>query len=72
PAWRVFLPRLLAATAVMVGLVLWLSPGAQAWLAWGWQRRALELAQLVTVGGGAYVAILAAAGVRLRDLRSPP
>ena len=56
----------------MVGLVLWLSPGAQAWLAWGWQRRALELAQLVTVGGGAYVAILAAAGVRLRDLRSPP
>ena len=72
PAWRVFLPRLLAATAVMVGLVLWLSPGAQAWLAWGWQRRALELAQLVTVGGGAYVVILAAAGVRLRDLRSPP
>ena len=72
PAWRVFLPRLLAATAVMIGLVLWLSPGAQAWLAWGWQRRALELAQLVTVGGGAYVVILAAAGVRLRDLRSPP
>ena len=72
PAWRVFLPRLLAAMAVMIGLVLWLSPTAPAWLAWGWQRRALELAQLVAVGGGAYLAILAAAGVRLRDLRSPP
>lgn len=72
PAWRVFLPRLFAATAVMVGLVLWLSPAAPAWLAWGWQRRALELAGLVAAGGGAYLAVLAAAGVRLRDLRSPP
>jgi putative peptidoglycan lipid II flippase len=72
PAWRVFLPRLLAATAVMIGLVLWLSPTAPAWLAWGWQHRALQLALLVAVGGGAYLAVLIAAGLRLRDLRSPP
>jgi putative peptidoglycan lipid II flippase len=72
PAWRVFLPRLFGATAVMVALVLWLSPAAPAWLAWGWQRRALEIAGLVAAGGGAYLAVLAAAGVRLRDLRSPP
>ncbi|KGE03740.1 murein biosynthesis integral membrane protein MurJ [Pseudohaliea rubra] len=72
PAWRVFLPRLLGATAAMLLLVLWLSPPVDAWAGWGWQRRALELAQLVVAGGGAYLAVLRLAGVRLRDLRSPP
>ena len=71
PAWRPFLPRLLAATAAMLLPLLWLSPPATAWLTWGWQQRALELGQLVAAGGGAYLVVLALAGVRPRDLRSP-
>ena len=53
----------------MVAVVLWLNVPSGEWFAWGWERRALQLALLVGAGIAAFLAALVALGLRPRDLR---
>ena len=69
PGWGLFALRLLAACAAMAALVWWLNAPSAEWFAWGWQRRAGELALLVGGGIGVFVATLVLLGLRLRHLR---
>lgn len=69
PGWALFGLRLAAGCAAMVAVVLWLNVPSGEWFAWGWERRALQLALLVGAGIAAFLAALVALGLRPRDLR---
>ncbi len=53
----------------MVAVVWWLNVPSVEWFAWGWERRALQLALLVGGGMLAFAAALLALGLRPRHLR---
>ncbi len=69
PGWGVFALRLLGACAAMVAVVWWLNVPSAEWFAWGWQRRALQLALLVIGGLVAFALGLLVLGLRPRHLR---
>ncbi|WP_028240867.1 murein biosynthesis integral membrane protein MurJ [Stutzerimonas azotifigens] len=69
PGWGLFALRLAGACAAMVAVVWWLNVPSVEWFAWGWERRALQLALLVGGGMLAFAAALLALGLRPRHLR---
>ena len=71
PGWANYCGRLLAATAAMIIAVLFLAQPTQSWLAWDWQRRALEIALVCGAGILAYLVAHLVLGTRLRHLRAP-
>jgi putative peptidoglycan lipid II flippase len=71
PGWPGYLTRLLLATAGMAAFILLLNPDDAAWLSWGWQRRAWEMAGLCLGGVAAYFAVHLLLGTRLDHLREP-
>ena len=71
PGWGRYALRLLLATAGMVLTVLLLNHEVSTWLAWGWQRRALEILLLCGSGVVTYLGIHLLLGTRLRHLRTP-
>ena len=71
PGWRVVLLRLLAASSLMIAVLLWLVPPIEQWLAWQWWERALQLGLLVAAGLAAYLAAQLAMGLRGRDFYAP-
>ena len=68
PGWLLFLLRLALANGALVAVMLWLSPAADIWMAWGWPERAWRMAMLVGAGVAAYFAVLFLAGLRKRHL----
>ena len=71
PGWRVVLLRLLAASSLMIAVLLWLVPPIEQWLAWLWWERALQLGLLVAAGLAAYLTAQLAMGLRGRDFYAP-
>ena len=71
PGWRVVLLRLLAASSLMIAVLLWLVPPIEQWLAWQWWERALQLGLLVAAGLAAYLGVQLAMGLRGRDFYAP-
>jgi putative peptidoglycan lipid II flippase len=69
PGWTAHLARLGAACAVMCGVLLAGLARWPDWSDWNALTRVAHLSILVAAGGGAFVAVLFAAGFRLRDLR---
>ena len=69
--WGNYTLRLVLATAGMTATLLVLGEDTTRWLAWDWHRRALELGIVCGAGAGAYLAIHALLGTRLRHLRTP-
>ncbi|APZ44439.1 murein biosynthesis integral membrane protein MurJ [Acidihalobacter ferrooxydans] len=68
PRWGALLLRAAVASIGMVVVLLAFSPPVHDWAAWPARLRALHLAELIFLGGGAYVLLLAAMGVRPRHL----
>jgi putative peptidoglycan lipid II flippase len=71
PGWWRYGGRLLAATAGMAAVVLWLAPATDTWLAWSVQQRAGRIALTCAAGALAYLLLHALLGTRMRDLRTP-
>lgn len=71
PGWALYARRFLLATVAMATVVLWVSPDTAVWLAWDWQRRALEMLYACVLGGGVYCLTHLLLGTRMRDLRAP-
>lgn len=71
PAWRAYLLRMVPACAALCLTLMLMLPEAGLWANWRWDERALELLKLCAAGLGAYVFVLIAGGLRLRDLRAP-
>jgi putative peptidoglycan lipid II flippase len=69
--WSGYTWRLVLATLAMTATLLWLNHEISQWLAWDWQRRALEMAQLCAAGAGAYLLVHLLLGTRFRHLRTP-
>ena len=69
--WGRYALRLIVATLAMTAVLLLLGQEAAHWLAWDWQRRAIELALLCGAGAGAYLLVHLLLGTRLRHLRTP-
>lgn len=70
PGWGRHLARLALACAAMVAVLgagLWCWPD---WNGWDIATRVWRLGVLVAAGGGSFLAVLFAAGFRLRDLRA--
>lgn len=67
--WGAFSLRLLAANAVMAGLLLWLGGGVDAWLLLGMGARAVKVAWIVAAAVVAYFGCLFVLGLRPRHLR---
>ncbi len=61
-----------AGLAVMASLLLILVPGAESWSGWGVYERAGQLGFWVVLGGISYFTVLRLAGLRWRDMTSPP
>jgi putative peptidoglycan lipid II flippase len=67
PGWRIFLPKIAAALAVM-GTIIWYGAGADAWwLESPVTTRVLRLVWVVVLGGAGYFATLWLLGFRPRD-----
>ncbi len=66
--WGVFLLRVLAATAVMTGVLYWGSGHLDQWLAWSWHERAMSLSVWIVAGACAFFASLWLSGMRWRHL----
>ncbi|MFC1578868.1 murein biosynthesis integral membrane protein MurJ [Pseudomonadota bacterium] len=69
--WARYAARLLLATSGMAVTVLLLAQEPATWLAWGWQRRAWEIALVCCAGVAVYLSIHLLLGTRLRHLRRP-
>ena len=65
-----FIIRGVAAVAVMVGVVLWLTPSTQQWREMSLVARPWQLAQIIGVGAGVYLLVLMLSGLRPRHLRA--
>lgn len=72
PGWWAYSGRLLAATAGMAAVVLWLSPATATWLAWSVHQRVGHMALACAAGGLVYLLLHALLGTRLSHLRTPP
>lgn len=68
--WLMFSVRLTTASLAMSGVLLWLGRDLSVWLAWDWHQRVLWLSLMVVAGVVAFFAVLFAAGLRVRHLRS--
>jgi len=69
PGWWLFIARMAAANAVMVTVLVVLSGQLDGWFEWSVGSRGLWLAAICGAGGGAYLLVLLAAGLRWRHLR---
>jgi putative peptidoglycan lipid II flippase len=69
--WGGYTLRLVLATAAMSAILAFLNEDIARWLAWNWQRRALEISLLCGAGAGTYLAVHILLGTRLRHLRTP-
>ena len=67
PGWGRFLLRLLASTAAMVTVLLWLAPAAEVWQGWHWWERGTRLGVLVVAGLFTYLACQYLMGARPGD-----
>lgn len=70
--WVAYAVRLSLATASMVAVVLWLSPGVEIWLDWALPVRIGRLALVCALGGAVYLLVHAILGTRLQHVRTPP
>ncbi|HDX8374272.1 TPA: murein biosynthesis integral membrane protein MurJ [Aeromonas dhakensis] len=66
----VFCLKLLTASLLMGGVLLYLSPDLAQWGAWHMSKATMQLAMLLVVGGAIYAGALLALGIRPRDLRA--
>jgi putative peptidoglycan lipid II flippase len=66
--WWVYFGRVVAASVVMTGLILWGSPAIEQWMAWSGMERFLNLMMWVLAGAGVYFLTLFIMGVKPRDL----
>ncbi|MEP1471498.1 MAG: murein biosynthesis integral membrane protein MurJ [Halieaceae bacterium] len=71
PGWGIYSGRLLAATAGMALVVVWLVPDNSVWLAWDWTQRAMQILLVCGAGVGVYVGLHLLLGTRLSHLRGP-
>lgn len=69
PGWGRYSLQLLLALALMVGLLLWLSPAATTWLEWSVSQRVMHLAIAVVAGAGTYLLALFVSGIRLSHFK---
>jgi len=69
PGWRRFAARLALASLVMVAVLMVLLGQFDNWLGWSVMARVWRLALTCLVGGGVYLLVLVAMGMRLRHLR---
>ena len=67
PGWGVFFAKLMAAMAVMGGVLFWGMGDTSSWLSMSALHKVLYLTGLVVVGAGAYFVTLMALGLRLKD-----
>ena len=68
PGWGAFSARMVAACSVLAGVMLWLAPEVDAWLAAGVTDRVLWISGLVAAGVTLYFSVLAATGLGPRRL----
>jgi len=68
--WQPTLLRLAASLLVMAAVLLWLTPAAEEWLAWGWAPRIGSLGGLIAAGSVAYFLAHYLLGSRLSDFRA--
>ena len=69
--WLSYIARLLAATAVMAGAVLYLSPASAQWLEWSWNTRVMQMGLVCGAGVMAYMVVHLLGGTRMAQLRAP-
>ncbi len=69
--WLPYVARLLAATAVMAGAVLYLSPASGQWLEWSWNARVMQMGLVCGAGVMAYMVVHLLGGTRMAQLRAP-
>jgi len=67
--WVGFLSKLVAATAAMVLVLLWVTPATEAWLSWNPALRVTWLLGICGGGASIYGVVLFATGLRPRDFR---
>ncbi|RXS43949.1 murein biosynthesis integral membrane protein MurJ [Idiomarina sp. 29L] len=67
--WR-FIAQVILATAVMIGIILWLNPDETAWQQSSLVERPWLLAQMIGAGVAAYLATLLVSGMRPRHFRA--
>nr|WP_323847400.1 murein biosynthesis integral membrane protein MurJ [Microbulbifer sp. GG15] len=68
--WRAYLLRLLAANLAMVGVLLVALHYWPEWGDWRWWDRAWRMGVMVAAGGGIFVLVLLASGLRPRHFRA--
>lgn len=71
PGWNMFIFRVSLAVAAMALLLYWMRADIMAWTTLGALDRLYRLVACVAAGGAAYFAVLAVAGWRPGELRSP-
>lgn len=69
--WMVYLLRLLAATAAMAGVVLFVVSDSASWLAWTWDVRVSQMTLICGAGVMTYFLVHLITGSRLQHLRAP-
>lgn len=70
PGWGAYLTRLLLANLAMAAVLLGLMYLWPHWYEWSWWQRAWRMAALVAAGGGTFVVVLLASGLRPRHFRA--
>jgi putative peptidoglycan lipid II flippase len=68
PGWGAFSARMVAACSVLAGVLLWLAPGSDVWLAAGVFDRVRWISGLVVAGMVLYFGVLAVTGLGPRRL----
>lgn len=68
PGWALFLVRVMVATGAMVVVLWWLSQPLSGWAAASAAARCGRLALVIVAGMGTYFGVLAALGLRPRDM----
>ncbi|MFM4810240.1 murein biosynthesis integral membrane protein MurJ [Aeromonas hydrophila] len=66
----VFCLKLLTASLLMGGVLLYLSPDLAQWGAWHMSKASMQLTMLLVLGGAIYAGVLLALGIRPKDLRA--
>jgi putative peptidoglycan lipid II flippase len=67
--WPRYLVRLSLATTAMVITIVILNPEQEFWLAQGWLGRVAAVLGVISAGGGMYIGVLFALGLRFRHFR---
>lgn len=65
-----FITKLLIAGGGMVVVILWRLVDLDIWLSWSLMLRAINLCELILLGGGSYLVIALLLGVRFKDLKA--